>query len=300
MKAVGVGTRLVVLASAAACLLPLQLLAVRAGWRLAERIPVFFHRLLLRLVRVRVVVRGTPPQPGRAALVLSNHVSWMDIPVLGSLLPVSFVAKSEVAGWPIVGLLARMQRCIFIDRARKSHTTHVNAEVAHRLARGDLIVLFPEGTTGDGNRLLPFRSSLVGAARAALAEPILERIDLQPLAIVYVRRNGLPVTRRERPAIAWYGDMELAPHLAAFVRAGSVDAVVQWGEPIPFDTASDRKRATAAAEAAVRSAVEEAARLGGEALRPLPKGLSAPSSAPLPAPLAVSLEPAKVYDSAVR
>ena len=191
---------------------------------------------------MRVVVRGTPPQPGRAALVLANHVSWMDIPVLGSLLPVSFVAKSEVSGWPVVGLLARMQRCIFIDRARKSHTTHVNTEVAHRLARGDLIVLFPEGTTGDGNRLLPFRSSLVGAARAALTEPTLERIDLQPLAVVYVRRNGLPVTRRERPAIAWYGDMELAPHLAAFVRAGSVDAVVQWGEPIPFDTASDRKQ----------------------------------------------------------
>lgn len=300
MKSVGVGARLLVLALAAALLLPLQILAVRAGWRLAERIPVVFHRLLLRLVRVRVVVRGTPPQPGQAALVLSNHVSWMDIPVLGSLLPVSFVAKSEVSGWPVVGLLARMQRCIFIDRARKSHTTHVNTEVAHRLARGDLIVLFPEGTTGDGNRLLPFRSSLVGAARAALTEPTLERIDLQPLAVVYVRRNGLPVTRRERPAIAWYGDMELAPHLAAFVRAGSVDAVVQWGEAIPFDTTSDRKRATAAAEAAVRSAVQEAARLGGDVLRPVPKGLSAPSSAPLPAPLAVSLEPAKVYDSAVR
>jgi lyso-ornithine lipid O-acyltransferase len=293
MKSVGIGARLVVLALAAALLLPLQLLAVRAGWRLAERIPVVFHRLLLRLVRVRVVVRGALPQPGRAALVLANHVSWMDIPVLGSLLPVSFVAKSEVAGWPVVGLLARMQRCIFIDRARKSHTTHVNTEVAHRLARGDLIVLFPEGTTGDGNRLLPFRSSLVGAARAALTEPTLERIDLQPLAVVYVRRNGLPVTRRERPAIAWYGDMELAPHLAAFVRAGSVDAVVQWGEPIPFDTASDRKRATAAAEAAVRSAVEEAARLGGEVLRPLPKGLSAPSSAPCRLPWLFPWSPQK-------
>ena len=110
--------------------------------------------------------------------------------------------------------------------------------------------------------------------------------------------------RDARAAIAWYGDMELAPHLAAFVRAGSVDAVVQWGEPIPFDTASDRKQATAAAEAAVRSAVQEAARLGGEILRPVAKGRSAPSSAASPAPsavpLAVPLEPAKVYDSAVR
>jgi 1-acyl-sn-glycerol-3-phosphate acyltransferase len=292
MTAVSVGFRVFALALAALLMLPVQLVAVRAGWRLAEWVPVSFHRLLLRLFRVRVVVHGTPPKPGRPTLVLSNHVSWMDIPVLGSLLPLSFIAKAEVAGWPIVGLFARMQRCIFIDRARKSHTTHVNAEVAHRLAEGDLIVLFPEGTTGDGNRLLPFRSSLVGAARAALAEPTLKRIDLQPLAIVYVRRNGLPVTRRERPAIAWYGDMDLAPHLAAFVREGSIDAIVHWGEPIPFDAKSDRKQATALAEAAVRGAVQRAARLGVDALRPPPNGL--------PQPLPVPSQPAKVYESAAR
>jgi 1-acyl-sn-glycerol-3-phosphate acyltransferase len=291
MTAVGLGLRLVVVALAYAVLAPIQLVALRRGWRLAGWIPACFHRLLLRLFRVRVVVHGSPPEPGRPTLVLSNHVSWMDIPVLGSLLPLSFIAKSEVAGWPVVGHFARMQRCIFIDRARKSHTTHVNTEVAHRLARGDLIVLFPEGTTGDGNRLLPFRSALVGAARAALAEPTLEGIDLKPLAIVYVRRNGLPVTRRERPAIAWYGDMDLAPHLAAFVRAGAVDAIVHWGEPIPFDAASDRKQATAEAEAAVRGAVRRAARLGVDALRPPPNGL--------PQPLPVPLPPAKVYEDPV-
>ncbi len=288
MTAVAVGIRLLALGFAALVLVPVQMLALRFGWRLAGWLPVLFHRLLLGLFRVRVVVHGHPPAGGRPTLILSNHVSWMDIPVLGSLLPLSFIAKSEVAGWPVIGLFARLQRCIFIDRARKTHTTHVNTEVAHRLARGDLIVLFPEGTTGDGNRLLPFRSALVGAARAALAEPSLERIDLQPLAIVYVRRNGLPVTRRERPAIAWYGDMDLAPHLAAFVREGSIDAVVHWGEPIPFDAASDRKRATADAEAAVRTAVQRAAGLGVEVLRPFPDGL--------PVPLAS----AKVYESAVR
>ena len=288
MTAVSIGLRLLALALAAAFLVPAQALALRSGSRLAAWLPVYFHRLLLRLFRVRVVVHGNPPHQDRPTLVLSNHVSWMDIPVLGSLLPLSFIAKSDVAGWPVVGLFARLQRCIFIDRARKTHTAHVNTEVAHRLGQGDLIVLFPEGTTGDGNRLLPFRSSLVGGARAALAEPTLERIDLQPLAIVYVRRNGLPVTRRERPAIAWYGDMELASHLAAFVREGSIDAVVHWGEPIPFDAASDRKRATANAEASVRAAVQRAARLGVDILKPPPNGLPVP------------LTPAGVYESAVR
>jgi 1-acyl-sn-glycerol-3-phosphate acyltransferase len=258
MSVIWAGARLAVLALAFAAMYPFQRLALRFGWRLADRLPVRFHRLFLSLFSVRIIVRGTPPS-NTPTLVLSNHVSWLDIPVIASLLPLSFIARADIAGWPVVGLFARLQRCVFIDRARKSHTAEVNAEVAHRLARGDVIVLFPEGTTGDGNRLLPFRSSLVGAARAALVEPSLERIHLQPLAISYIRRHGLPITRRERPTIAWYGDMDLAPHLAAFLRDGPLDVVLWWGEPIPFDSASDRKRATAEAEAAVRRDIRQAA-----------------------------------------
>lgn len=255
--------RLVLLCFVLVLVLPALLLGLRLGWPSAGWLPVYVYRVFLRLFRIQVTVRGRPPA-GVPTLVLSNHVSWIDIPVLGSLLPLSFIAKAEVAEWPIIGFYARLQRCIFIDRARKSHTTYVNTEVAHRLAQGDVIVLFPEGTTGDGNRLLPFRSALVGAARTALAEPSLARIHLQPLAIAYVRRNGLPVTRRERPAIAWYGDMNLVPHLAAFLREGAVDVLVQWGEPIPFDAASNRKSATAAAERAVRITVAAALRPANE------------------------------------
>jgi lyso-ornithine lipid O-acyltransferase len=259
MSRVGVAARLAVQGLFFVIVLPLQGLAVRFGWRLAGHIPLWFHRLLLRLFSMRVVVRGSPPGP-EPTLVLANHVSWLDIPVIASLRPLSFVAKSEVANWPMIGLFAKLQRCIFIDRARKAHTAEVNAQMAERLARGEVIVLFPEGTTGDGNRVLPFRSSLVGAARAALAGSTVRHVVLKPLAVTYVRRNGLPVTRRERPAIAWYGDMDLAPHLALFVREGPLDAVVQWGEAIPFDAAADRKRATVQAETAVRQAVRRALR----------------------------------------
>jgi lyso-ornithine lipid O-acyltransferase len=260
MSRVGVTARLAAQGLFFALMLPLQALALRFGWSIGGRIPVWFHRLFLRLFNLRIIVRGSPPGP-EPTLVLANHVSWLDIPVIASLRPLSFVAKSEVADWPLIGLFAKLQRCIFIERARKSHTAEVNARVAERLARGDVIVLFPEGTTGDGIRVLPFRSSLVGAARAAaLAGSSLRHVALKPLAITYVRRNGLPVTRRERPGIAWYGEMDLAPHLAAFVREGPLDAVVQWGEPIPFDAAADRKRATVQAEAAVRQAVRRALR----------------------------------------
>ena len=206
-------------------------------------------------------------------LVLANHVSWLDISVIGSLGPLSFVAKSEVERWPVVGLFARLQRTVFIDRARRAHTAEVNATVARRLAGGDIIVLFPEGTSSDGNRVLPFRSSLVGAARAALSASGAGTIQLQPLAITYTRRNGLPLTRRDRPEIAWYGDMDLAPHLAALHRRRPVRGAGHLrGEPIPFDAATDRKRATAKAEAAVRRAFH-AAVIPGRPEGPSPKAM---------------------------
>ena len=256
----GIGLRLALQALAFTLLVAPQWLSLRFGrGRLAAHIPVCFHRLFLRLFSVRVTQSGTPPPPGEPALVLANHVSWLDIVALGSLRPLSFVAKSEIEGWPVIGTLARLQRTVFIERAKRAATASVNATVGQRLAGGDLIVLFAEGTTGDGLHLLPFRSSLVGAARAALAAETggLARIRLQPLALSYPRRNGLPVTRAERPEIAWYGDMELPPHLGLFATRGPIDVHIAWGPPIPFDAATDRKQATAQAEAAVRHALRE-------------------------------------------
>jgi len=257
MRSVTIGVKLAAQTLLFFLLYPIQLIAVRFGWRMAGCVPVVFHRVFLWLFGVRVLVRGRSPHR-TPTLVLANHVSWLDIAVFGSLRPLSFIAKSEVAGWPVVGLFSKLQRSVFIERARRTHTAKVNSVIAMRLVRGEVMVLFAEGTTGDGNNVLPFRASLVGSARAALTESSLDRIDLQPLAIAYVRRDGLPLTRRELPEIAWYGDMDLAPHLAAWLQRSRVDVVVTWGEPIPFDAAGDRKRATAQAEVAVRTAVAAA------------------------------------------
>jgi len=245
--------KLLVLGLCSLVLIPLQMLAIRFGWDIVHRLPVLFHRVLLTLFGVRVIAKGVPP--GKApTLVVANHVSWLDIPVIGSVHPLSFIAKSEIENWPVVGLFAKLQRSVFIDRQRRKATAEVNDALAHRLVKGEVIVLFAEGTTGDGNRLLPFRSSLVGAAQTALMHDSVEQVLLQPLAISYVRRDGLPITRRDRPFIAWYGDMELAPHLGLFLEGHPIDVVVTWGEPIPFN--GNRKQATAAAESAVRRALK--------------------------------------------
>ncbi|MFB0492417.1 1-acyl-sn-glycerol-3-phosphate acyltransferase [Methylobacterium sp. OAE515] len=256
MSRFGIAWRVAALAFAFAVLGPPHWLALRFLGRRATLAPILFHRVFLRLFSVRVTQSGTPPASGEAALVLANHVSWLDIVAIGSLRPLSFVAKSEIAGWPVISALAALQRTIYIDRQRRGATAAVSTAIGHRLAEGELVVLFAEGTTGDGTRLLPFRSSLVGAARAALqAEAGRGRVRLQPLAITYPRRNGLPVTRAERVDIAWYGDMELAPHVAAFVQGGPIDVHVVWGAPIAFEASTDRKAATAAAEAEVRAAL---------------------------------------------
>lgn len=247
-----------------AVLLPVTLIGIPLQWLLLRlkapgrrTVPMLYHRIVCATLGIRRVVRGAPAR-GKAMLILSNHVSWLDICVLSSLMPLSFIAKSEVGTWPVVSLLARLQRTLFIDRSRRTDTARTNGAVAERLQAGDAIVLFAEGTTGDGTRVLPFRSALVGAARTALASEGARDVVLQPLAITYVRRDGLPVLRGDAPDIAWHGDMELAPHLKGILSGGAIDVQITWGDPIPFDAATDRKDATRRAEEQVRTHVREA------------------------------------------
>lgn len=253
--------RLAIIVPATIIGIPLQWLALKTG--LSRRtIPWLYHRIVCRVLGIRFIVRGSPPPRKTAVMILSNHVSWLDICILSALTPLSFIAKAEVGTWPVVSLLARLQRTVFIDRTRRSDTARTNGEVAERLKAGEMIVLFAEGTTGEGTRVLPFRSALVGAAREALTigeegqeqPPVL----LQPLAITYVRRDGLPLRRGDLPAIAWHGDMDLAPHLKGIMSGGPLDVCLTWGTPIPFDATTSRKAVTRLAEDDVRRSMREA------------------------------------------
>ena len=246
-------------------LLPFQWLAVRFALNGRRRIPVLFHRAVCAILGVRIRQAGRKIDAA-PLLIVANHVSWLDISVITALAPVVFVAKQEVAGWPLVGLLARLQRTVFVDRARRHKTRDVNAEIARRLADGDPVVLFGEGTSSDGNHVLPFRSALIGAAGDALAQAErAERIWIQPMSIAYTALLGLPLGRQHRPLVAWYGNAELAPHLLGVGARGGIDVVVTWGEPMAFDEVSDRKAVTRTLEAEVR-------RLTARALRGPPPG----------------------------
>jgi len=233
-------------------LLPFQWVAVKFGLPMQRRIPQIYHRLVCALigVKIRVVGRRASDAP---LMIVSNHVSWLDISVITAAAPVVFIAKQEVASWPIVGLLAKLQRSVFVNRNHRHKTGDVNTEIAQRLADGDPVVLFGEGTSSDGNRVLEFRSALIGAAREAIAQAEhVERVWVQPLSIAYTGLLGLPLGRQHRPLVAWYGDFDLPPHLAGVLRRGSIDVTLTWGMPIPVDARSDRKAVARGLENAVR------------------------------------------------
>ena len=228
---------------------PVQRLASARGWRLAGRIPVFFSRTLCRLLRISVHTNGRVSTEG--SLVVANHVSWTDILVLGTREPTSFLAKSEVAGWPLLGAFARAQATVFVDRQHKSCIPQVNAAMAHAMRQGRAVVLFPEATTSDGTRMKPFFSSHFAAAIDAQA-------TIQPVVIVYARRDGLPLDRAGRAALAWYGDMTLLPHVLALLRGGPVDCHVVFAEPIAVGRDMDRKSLARAAQTAIRNTARAA------------------------------------------
>lgn len=244
------------LATASLVGIPLQWLALRLSPGAAVRIPHLYHRLVNRLIGVRRTVHGSPAA-GRPLLLVCNHVSWLDITVLSAVAPVSFVAKSEVSGWPVFGLFAKLQRSIFVDRQRRSATAGVTAEMAARLSAGDAVVLFAEGTSSNGGRVLPFRSALLGAVREALSGA--ETVWVQPVAIRYAGSNGLPYGRREAPRLAWYGDMDMLPHLRSVLARERPDAEIRFGAPIPVLPDTDRKALAGDLEGAVRALFHERA-----------------------------------------
>jgi lyso-ornithine lipid O-acyltransferase len=224
------------------------LLALRSPF--AADLPRLYHRLCCSILGFRITARGERSER-RSTLFIVNHVSYADITVLGALIKGSFVAKAEVAGWPLFGTLAKLQRTVFVER-RVHRTAAQRGEIASRLAAGDDLILFPEGTSSDGNRVLPFKSALFGAADAGDGGlPIV----VQPVSLAYVRLNGMPMGRLYRPFFAWYGDMEMAPHLWTLLGLGIATVSVEFHPPVLASAFPSRKALAAHCQKVVAEGV---------------------------------------------
>ncbi|MFO0466437.1 MAG: lysophospholipid acyltransferase family protein [bacterium] len=197
----------------------------------------FYHRVLCWLIGLKVQVVGKVSDKP-ATLFLPNHTSWLDILVLGSVLRASFVSKSEVGQWPVIGFVAKLGRTVFVSRRRTSTVLREADTMRERLQAGDSLILFAEGTSNDGTRVLPFRSAFLAAAADAKA--------VQPVSLVYDRLGGLPACRRDRPLFAWYGDMDIASHFWRIARRSGARATVLLHEPADPANLPDRKILTAA------------------------------------------------------
>lgn len=235
-------------------LMPLQLLFLWTGSRYARTFPHWYHRQVCKIVGIRLNIDGGIAKD-QGVLLISNHVSWLDITVLSAVAPVSFVAKQEVASWPFVSWLAKLQRSVFVDRTRRNQVGNKANEIFSRLESGDHIVLFAEGTSSDGNCVVPFRTALFAAAKPIDGNASGETISAQTLAITYTKLHGLPLCRRGRPQVAWYGDMDLASHAWRLLGLGPLDAHIRIGPPVPLDAFPDRKALARYAEDKVRNDV---------------------------------------------
>ena len=195
--------------------------------------PIFFHKFLLWTLSINVEIEGQLETAKNCNLFVSNHISYLDIPILGSNFPLRFVAKSEVASWGIFGFLAKLAQTIFIKR-NKNDTFNQKQKLKKLLLSNEKILIFPEGTTSDGNRVLDFKSSSFSAVEK-------ENFRIQPITLVYSEFNGIPINRWLRPILAWYGDMDLKPHLSFLVNLRPIKVKLIFSDPVKSEIFSNRK-----------------------------------------------------------
>jgi lyso-ornithine lipid O-acyltransferase len=194
-------------------------------------------RFCLRLLGVEVRYRGEPVT-ACATLFVANHVSYLDIVLLGARTDAVFVAKAEVAGWPLFGTIGRAAGTFFIRRRRRDALVQRNT-LASRMRAGESFILFAEGTSTDGSDVLPLKTSLL-----SVAEPwILDRpIAVQPVTLAYrLLRDGSPFAASNCRRYAWFGDAELLPHLWAMLKDDGCLIEVVFGEPTLSWAVSSRK-----------------------------------------------------------
>lgn len=242
-----------------AAFVPVQWLALRFKSSLADTLPVAFARGLCGLIGIRVETFGRPCRE-KGVLLACNHTSYLDMPVLAAVTPVCFVAKAEVGQWPYFGTLSRLVRTVFVERERRSKAGEQRDAIRERLEAGGTIVLFPEGTSNDGNRVLGFKSALLGSANSMVVDAggQRRRVLVQPVSIAYTRLHGMPMGREFRPFFAWYGDMELVPHLWQAFCLGPIDVMVHYHPPLTVDQFPSRKELAAECERLVAAGVTHA------------------------------------------
>ncbi|MCX8502088.1 MAG: lysophospholipid acyltransferase family protein [Alphaproteobacteria bacterium] len=225
--------RLLVIVVTILVLFPCQALLLLLPPPVRDLLPKHFHRFVAWVLGLQIVVSGEVAQ-GSQLLYVTNHASYLDIIVLGSRIKGVFISRSEVADWPIFGLLAKLQRSMFLERKSSASERGVK-EIRQRMTAGDNPIMFVEATTTDGGRLAPFKSALLQVAMDGGDD---SAVKVQPITITYTRLNGAVLGRSLRPLLSWYGDMTMYRHLFAMAGLGRITVELKFH---PVLAASDFK-----------------------------------------------------------
>lgn len=240
-------------------ILPLQAFVVKfvtkRWWALAG----LWHRTVCRILGIEIQIKGKP-ETGGPVLYAANHISWLDIIVLGGRLEnASFIAKSEMQNWGLIGSLCSLHKTIFVNRTRRSDSARQRDVLVSRVQEGHSLILFPEGTSTDGVRVVKFKSSLFSVAQKA-DEASDHKLRIQPVTLAYTEMNGMPLVRSQKPLVAWLGDVELFEHLRQFLGLARTVVTIEFHEAVSYAEMGCRKDLAVYCEEKVRAGLERAHR----------------------------------------
>ena len=217
-------------------LLPFQIIIILFFTKFVYIIPAFYHKICCKILGIKIKKIGKISAT-KPTLFVSNHASYLDIIILSSLFKSSFIAKKEVSSWPLLGILAKLQNTVFIDRKIGSIKEQENLIINHLKKKNNLI-FFPEGTSSDGNKILPFKSSLFNIFQNKNNPSI----NIQTITIIYKKVNGITLNRVSRRDTTWHSNMEFIPNLINLLKKISIDIEVVFNEKFIPKVSFDRKK----------------------------------------------------------
>ena len=228
---------------------PIQLLFVIFKIKYRFYLPILFHKILLSILNIKVKLVGQNNKY-RPLVLIGNHTSYIDIMILGSLMPISFVAKSEISRWFLFGFLAKMQNTVFIQRKNLKTKESIN-KINKILNSNYAVVLFPEGTTNTGKKILNFKTSLFNLFESN------NTIRLQNFTLCYTHVNNMPIDSRSRPQISWYGDMKMLKHLGGLLKLSCINVTLVF-HPVFLTKGLHRKEISSLSMKQVKEGMEMA------------------------------------------
>lgn len=220
----------------------------------AYTLPCFWQKCVCKIFSIKVKKIGLPRKSSQT-IYISNHISYLDIPVIGSILPTSFVAKKDVASWPVFGTLSRLQQTAFISRDR-ADAAKGQQTLNAMLSQGKSLIIFAEGTSTDGREVLPFKSSLFSIA----FQENLPDIHIQPITIKMETINRKEIiTQDDRDLYSWHREMDtpLGSHLWRFAQSQGAEISLTFHTPIKAQDYSDRKTLAKACQNTVSNGLKE-------------------------------------------